>query len=208
MALVARALTSVAMAKSHLSIPSGDTTQDARVELWVNAATGRMEAWTDRRLKSSAITEQVDGGRQNLIVPRQWPITSVTELRIDGARLFTDPSTLVAATDYAVAPEGDSVQLVNGQVFPMGFANVRIQYVGGYLAGAHDEHLANLELACLWMVEWFHRHRHREDMGRTSVGKGDESVGVLASMPPMIREVLEDYKRTEMPGTIRPTRNM
>lgn len=208
MALIASALTTLATAKSHLAMPAATGPDDARVELFINAATGRIEAFTDRRLKSRALVELFDGGRQNMLVPRQWPITAVGELRIDASHVFTDPSTLVAATEYAVSAAGDAVVLVNGMAFPRGFSNVQLSFTGGYLTGTHDADLANLELACLWLVEWLFRHRHREDMGRTTANKGDESVGILAEMPKMIRELLDDYRRTEMPATVMPTRNL
>jgi len=58
------------------------------------------------------------------------------------------------------------------------------------------------------MVEWFYRHRERGDMGRTSKTKGDETVGILAEMPPMIKEALLEYKRTDLPLLDRPISNL
>lgn len=206
MALIPSALTTVEMAKAHLNIPSADTTQTARVELLINAATGRLETMTDRLLKSRQVTEIRSGRKSSLIQLQQWPVTSVYSLKIDDLGQFPSTS-LVNANDYAIADGGDGLRMIN-DVFPNGQGNIEVIYTAGYDATSHAANLAELELACLWLVEWFYRHRERQDMGRTSKSKGDETVGILAQMPEMIREIVMDYQRLEMPLHDRPIANL
>lgn len=197
MALIARALTTVPMAKQHLNISPSETLQDARLELFINAATSRLESITDRTLKESTITDYQHGGRHNILLLRQYPVSSITELRIDSTRVFSDPSTLVDVSKYVIGDDGNSV-LYDGY-FPRGLGNIKVQYVAGYNSTDHAGNLAELELCCLWLVEWFYRHRDRQDMGRGSKSKGDESVSILTEMPPMINELISSYTRMEAP---------
>jgi len=202
MALKPNALTTLAVAKSHLSINSSDTAQDARLELFINSASERIERFTDRVLKSQgAITELQHGRRENILLLKQWPIIAVSQLNIDSTALFTDPATIVPPTDYMITDEGSCLLYISRH-FPSGFNNIKILYTAGYTTVPSD-----LEVACLWLVEWYYLHRTRGDMGRTTASKGAESVAVLAEMPKMIREILIDYKRSEFAASNSPVRN-
>lgn len=206
MALTPYALTSLEMARSHLNISATDTTQTARLELFINAATARIESMTDRLLKERTITEVRSGRRNNIIVLRQWPVTAITSLKVDADSVFGSDTALDPA-DYQIADEQTAVQ-IKGQVFSSGTNNIQIVYTAGYNATDHLGQLADLEIATLWMVEWFYRHRERGDMGRSSKSKGDESVGILIDMPPMIRDLIHDYKRLDVPLSDRPIENL
>lgn len=206
MALSPYALTTVEVAKSHLNVPTSDTSQTARIELLINAASQRMESMTDRALKSRAHVELRSGRRSNIITMRQWPITAVTQVNMDNDSQFTS-STIIDPSKYSICDDGNSIVLLN-DYFDVGYNNLRIAYTAGYNSTDHLGQLADLELVCLWIVEWYYRHRERGDMGRTSKSKGDETVGILAEMPPMIKEALLDYKRTDLPLVDRPISNL
>lgn len=206
MSLMPHALTTLEAARSHLNIPASDTTQTPRLELFINAATARLESMTDRLLKERTVTEIRSGRRNNIVLCRQWPVSSVTSLYIDADGSFGADS-LVDASEYQLADDGTSI-LLKGAVFDSGYNNLKLVYVAGYNATDHPGAMAELEVACLWLVEWFYKHRERGDMGRASKSKGDESVGILTSMPAMIREIVQDYKRTEMPLGDRPIANL
>lgn len=201
MPLIASALTTVEVARQHLNVPISDTSQNARLELLINAATQRIETITDRQLKERSHVEYRNGRRSNILTLRQWPITSVQQLYIDDTNEFSQ-STLIDPSDYRITDNGDGILLLS-TYFNQGYHNLKVVYTAGYNATFHPGKLAELELACLWLVEWFYRHRERGDMGRVSKSKGDESVGILAAMPPMIREILDDYKRLEFDLTDR-----
>ena len=202
MALNANALVTRDQAKEHIGIPLTNNVQNTVVDLFVNAASQMIETYTDRKLVSVQQPDEYHHGRrQNFIQPRQWPVTSIVELRIDNEREFTDATTLIDASDIFIADAGQTI-LYDGH-FPNGFSNIRVRYVAGYATIPAD-----LQLACLWLVEWYYRHRERQDIGRTSSSKGDESVGVLSNMPEMITEIIESYKRTEAPSINSPVENL
>lgn len=206
MPLIAEALTTLASARSHLGIPAADTSQNLRLELLINAATQRLETMTDRCLKERSHTEIRSGRRSNVLLLKQWPVTVINALYVDDQSLF-GAETQWAAGSYVIGDDHNSV-ILKSDFFPNGFHNVKVEYTAGYNGVDHAGVLAELELACLWLVEWFYRHRERGDMGRVSKSKGDESVGILAEMPTMIKEIILDHKRTEAPLLDRPMVNL
>lgn len=195
------ALTTLSRLKSQLGINGSDLTQDSRLQFYIDAASQKIETYCDRKFNSQSFTDYFHGRKQNIIMPKQFPIISVTELRVQAERDWADATGLIAATDYFVS-DSDNTIIYEG-FFPNGFGNIRLIYTAGYATIPSD-----LELACVWLAEWFYYHKTKADMGRTSVSKGDENLGVLANMPPMIQEMLIDYKRTEMPAAYAPVGNL
>lgn len=202
MALNLNALCTLAQAKAHLGIPVGEVLSDARLELFINAASARIETYCDRKIVDQGpIVELQHGRRSNILLPREFPILTVTEIAIDSEALFIDASTILNPTDYQIADNKTSLVLLRRHA-PNGYNNVRVTYTAGYTVAPSD-----LTLACIWMLEWFELNRNRKDMGRSGAGKGDENYTVLTAMPKMIEEILEDYKRTEMPLLNSPVNN-
>lgn len=195
------ALTTLTNARIHLQIPASKTENDAKIERLINSASQHCATYCDRRFISQAYTEYFHGRRQNFIMPKQWPIVSVSELRISNDRSWTDASSLVDASDYSIAD--DDTTIVLDGFFPNGNKNIRLMSVCGYATIPYD-----LEHACLQMIEWWYRHNERQDIGRTSSSKGDESVGVLSEIPKHILQLLEGYKRVELPSAYSPVQNL
>jgi len=189
MALNANALTTLNQFKLQIDLSAAITNLDTRLEMYINAASQVIESYCNRSFKQMTHTEFQHGARSNIILLAQWPITSVTEVNIDQDKLF-GASTIIPATQYSISDRNTSLSV--SMKTPGGQNNVKIVYVAGYANIPSD-----LELACIWAAEWFYHGQKRQDMGRTSVSKGDESVGVLSAMPEMILELLQNYKRTE-----------
>lgn len=195
------ALSTLSRLKAQLGINGSDLTQDSLLQFYIDASSQKIETYCDRKFNSQSFTEYFHGRKQNIIMPKQFPVISVTELRVQASRDWTDVNGLISSDDYVVS-DTDNTLIYDG-FFPNGFSNIRLIYTAGYATIPSD-----LELACVWLAEWFYLHKRRQDMGRTSVSKGDENLGVLANMPPMIQEMLIDYKRTEMPAAYAPVGNL
>lgn len=201
MALNFNALTSIANLKFELNIKADDNTQNSILELYINAASQNIETYCDRKFKvpTVAYVEYHDGGAMDYILPKQYPVTEIVDLRIDAEREFGSDS-IVDTEDYEIADEGETI--TSDRIFPYGRQNVQLTYKAGF-----SQVPADLELACMWLAAWYYKQRARGDLGRTSVSKGDESVGVLAEIPKQIIQHIEKYKRTEAPATNSPVRN-
>lgn len=196
MALRSNALTTLLQAKSHLGIPPSETSLDARVELLINVASQHIETWTGRKLKSQTHTQLFDGRRQNSLVPAEFPVTAISELRVDQSHEFILSNTLW--TEWMISDGGLTVTLPT-QYFPQGYQNIKLVYTAGY-----EEVPADLEYGCLLLIEWLYRFKNSGDIGRTSKNKGDESVGILQQIPEVVKEHIAPYKRLEVPGSLSP----
>lgn len=194
------ALVTLAQVKAQLDITGVNANQDTKLDLFREAAEAWLLGYLDRQIESGSVTDYQHGDRANEILLRQFPVTAVAELRIDSAHLFTATDTLVAATDYGIADDGNGIVLYN-RVFPAGYNNIKIVYTAGYTPVPAD-----IKIAVLWLAEWFYLHNNRKDMGRTGMGKQDENVTVLADMPGMIYTIVESYKRSEAPISNRQVR--
>lgn len=193
------ALTSLVNAKEHLGIPALTTTYDDLIKRFINEATGRIETYTDRKLKQrTGIVEFQDGIAQNRILLDQWPATKPSELWIDSSGLFTDVTKKLAATEYAldVSARGDGVgvALLGGRHFTRGVKNIKAIYDGGY-ATVPDE----LEGACLWTVQFLYDMRTERTIGLESKGKNQENTTYRGDLPEYVMSTLLAYKRSEWP---------
>lgn len=195
------ALTTLSKVKSHLGMKESDTQFDAKVTVYLDAASDAIESMCQRKFAAADYTELFHGNRGDTLVPFQYPINSIDEIRVDYTRTWTDPSTLIDATAYGFSTDGLAITRYTG-IWPLGKDNIRVVYNAGYTVIPND-----LQLAVLWLTEWYYLHNNRRDQGRTSISKGDESVSILASMPPMIREIIARYKRVDFPSINLPVRN-
>lgn len=199
MALNANALTTLVMAKSYLKIPTGETSMDAMIELFINASSQMLESETDRKLKAQSIIEIHHGRQSNIVMLNEWPVNSITSVSIGSGQ--SDPPTPIPSTDYAIGDEGNSLILLSGR-FPRGYNNVNVTYNGGFTTVPAD-----LEHACLWMVFYYRMMRESGDIGRTSKGKGDESVSILQEAPLDVKNAIARYRRMEIPNIGLPMSN-
>lgn len=193
MPLNSNALTTLAEAKSFLDIPTANTSADARIERFINAASDWIENYIARKIKSQTITEYHDGRLSNALLLRQWPAQKPTEVNIDGTWQFA-AATKLAADEYDVNDEG--WLMLRSSVFPRGTRNIKIVYVGGYSAVP-----SALEEACLMLVEYFYMHRNDRRSGVRSKSKNGENISYMDSIPGNITSMLDNYRRVEFPNS-------
>lgn len=195
MALNSNAMTTLATAKTYLKIPTLEVGQDTMIELFINSASDDIERYCQRQFKSQSYTEYHHGRNQNILLFHQYPVVSVSELRIDFQSDFTSSDSLIAATDYRIGDDNNTLVLVNGQVFSKGVNNVRVIYTAGFATIP-----SSLENACLWIVSYYNRMREGQNIGRTSKSKEGESAGYLQQWPPHVKNAIDQFRRTEFPG--------
>ena len=194
MGLRDNALTTLATAKSWLKIAEATTSDDAIVELIVNAASQSFEVATNRKIKLQDVTEVRHGKAGNIMLLREWPVVSVTSVKVDNSSVFTSADSLLAATDYTIGDNAQSL-VFHSTNLPRGYNNVQIVYRAGY-----DEIPADIEMAVLWACSWLYNIRKSDDIGRSSKGKGDESVAWGQDAPEYVLKTIANYKRTEFPA--------
>ena len=205
MALKANALTDLATAKEHLDIPALDTTQDAKIERFINTSSQFFENYCGRKFITQTHTEYQDGRSSNRIVLREWPITggpadgaTKPELSIDSKSVFDATSVIDPTNYYADSESTFELVMVGGcyGTFPRGTRNLKVVYeagLGTVLGGDLPDDLVN---ACLDHILWLYDKLNDRRIGRTNKSKGDENVTYETSVPKSIIDVLEEnYKR-------------
>lgn len=194
----AGALCTLAAVKAALNIPTATTSKDALISSLIDSASSWIEKYCDRTFTSTTHTEYFSPGRDKRVrqyrelIPRQWPIISITSIREDDDRAFSGADTLLAATDYW----NDDVRVYLYQdadwvAFAYGERTVQLVYVAGYATIPEDLQRA----AVMLTVKLFY------DSDRQKQGIASESLGgttityVDDDVPKSAKAILDLYRR-------------
>jgi hypothetical protein len=200
------ALTTVERAKQQIGIPTAVTDEDDLLTRMINTATDQIEEFTDRKILSRSYTEYQDGRKNNRILTKQWPVTTVTELWDDPASEFTNTSNQFDASDFAI--DGDETGIVllrtagTGRQFLQGTRNIKIVYTAGYTETPYS-----LEEAALWLIHFYFDKKQDKSVQIDSKNKNTETTKFLKKMPPFVADLLMPYKRSEWPQANAPVIN-
>lgn len=200
MPLSAHALTTVAAVKEYLRISSTDTTNDNSLERQINAVSEFIERFCDRHFEKTTYTHKFRGnGRQKLLL-NQYPILSVTSVKVDGSD----------ATDYEILGEEGILYRENlwpwsgyraGLVGdPIGSRpNIEVVYTAGYVLPKDDAPDSprtlpyDLEDAAIELVAIRHEMRGSEHLKRETIGPLTSEF--VQGLPQHILDVLNEYKK-------------
>lgn len=190
------ALVTLARMKSYLDI--SDTTDDARLERSISAASRLLNVLTERDLKARAVTKYLTGdGSTDLRLPN-WPVNDSASLQVwestDLPRVW-DATTLIDSNDYVIDTERGEIHYSGGwSEAPL---SIKLSANLGYGYGSEevpdDLQQATMEIAArLWSTERDHL------AGRTSVSSPNGSSTTLDNeriLTPFAREVVDRYRR-------------
>src|ERR1700691_3911668 len=131
-------LTTLANVKAWQSPPLISTTDDVLLARLVTAASSFILNYQQRpMLPSRLYTELRDGEGGTTMVLRQWPVTSVTAVTIDGIavaaanRAAPSPGWLLEPWDGLSAGQPQKLSLI-GYRFVRGPQNISVSYAAGY----------------------------------------------------------------------------
>jgi hypothetical protein len=151
----------------------------------INSASDWAEKYCSRSFKSASRTTFFDGNLSNEVLLPHYPITGVTDLRIDSAHVF-GADTVIPSTDYAIVAEV-SLKL-HSTLFPNGSQNCKLSYTAGYTSVPAD-----IAMATLILVDWFFRYRGDRRTGKSSVSKMGETVDFRESIPKEVLDLLANH---------------
>lgn len=165
-------LTSLTALKTHLGITG--TTEDAFLGQLLTAVEAVFENLIDRKPASAEYTEYYSGRNTPLLLLREYPVTEVSDVRVDengywgqGESAFAATTALTAGIDYALVQDGRGATAETGRllrigtVWPARFVskvgllsaaikpgagNIKVTYTAGYESIPADMAL------CLWQV--------------------------------------------------------
>lgn len=177
-------LVSLADLKTYLSV--AHTTDDALLVRLALAASAWFQSKVGRNILAANYVEVRNGDGGKVLVPRHYPVVSVSALTVDGVAITGAPS----VTEYGYVIDGNVVRIRGTQAFTAGVQNVSLSYRAGYETVPADVVQAVLYMAGVWF-------RERTRLGELSKSAAGESISfVQFAIPANVQTVIDAYKRS------------
>jgi hypothetical protein len=161
-----------------LKIDLLQTVDDTRLEDLINACSGAIEDYCERKFKEQAITdEEYDGTGTKYILLQQYPVKSIASVSVDGVAL--DPS------EYKVKKKNGTL-IKTKSTWPKGDINITVTYTAGL-----SEIPAPLELACKHFVMSF----FKTDVASFSTTFTEGFVFRPEALPAQVKALVAPYKK-------------
>ena len=176
--------------REYLGITAGDTAQDSRLQMFINAFSGWVNAYTRRKIKARDLTEYYDGTALDTLFVDNYPINSLTNLYVDTGRDY-DAASEITSGDYMIYSAVGKIVL-DDDIFDAGAQSVKIVYNGGYATIPWELQQVTREfLLAIW-------DRDRKGLVNvSSISTEGQSVSYENEgwMPKSILDVLTQYRR-------------
>ncbi|WP_271024974.1 hypothetical protein [Rhizobium sp. RCAM05973] len=194
MTVGANDLVTIAQAYAWLGVPSG--TDDTNMQFAVTAFSTLIATWCSRNFVQASYSEVYDGHGGPRLMVRNWPITAVSSLAINGQAVSLANGPL--GSGYLFSDR--SVVMNDCNQFWRGFQNIAISYTAGFNPIPMD-----LQLACLeWMKATYLFRTEALPVTSRRAGDTEEKyaspvtmlLGEAAPMPPTVYAVLSQYRDT------------
>ena len=176
----------------------GDLTTLANVKAWlgmsqdadnmviarlITSASLMLGQYANRNFMSASYTINVDGTGGAVLMLRQYPVTAVASVSINGLALPVSTGPGVAGYRFT-----QSRVIVDGYRFTKGNANIVVAYTGGFTTVPPDLEQAAIELIAL-------RYKERDRIGHTSKTLAGETVGFfIGDMPASVKTLMAQYR--------------
>ena len=189
-------LVTLAMLKAWLNIPAASA-DDAALGVLITQISRKMITQTNRNsLVPKAFTETLDGSGKTALMLRNYPVTSLTSLAVDGVSIPLAPS--VTSNGYVLEqpdqePPGQRQTLsLRGSCFNRGVQNVSISYVAGYQVAAEAAVAAATVVAQQPYGHWV------SDLGVKNAATGAALTKVATGTAPLSGQyALTDQTKTQ-----------
>ena len=190
MALQTNALITLSRLKLDLAINASDTSSDAQLTNYINAASDQIEGLCNRRFKQESYTHRLTGKGDSYIIFEQFPVTTLTSVNNDDKWIFGSGTELVVDTQVSVDKETFLVRrgLCNPwKTMPMA---VKVTYTAGY-----DAIPEGLQQACVEYCRYLYVSQSSRRLGISQVSKSGETATFEDTIPYMIKFLIEPYTR-------------
>lgn len=204
-------------------IPTPEKIQRLRrlIERCINIACDKVETILQTRVVAQPYEELHDGNNSNIIVPSKWPITEITEVKIDYNRGF-GPETIIGldniglrgfadkrqkSTDVSLRVVGNDIALRDdnkdsfiGKIFSGSVIQaIKIKYKAGWAIDNADIPW-DLRHATTLLVEYYYFQRSNRDLNISSKGvRGESFTKIKDGIPDTIHELLDPYMDISLP---------
>jgi hypothetical protein len=174
--------TTLATVKAWLGLTV--TSDDTLLTALITRASALMDDIMSRTLLTASYTEWRDGPGGQFISTRNYPITAVAGVSVDGVAILPSPDALTAG--YGFTP----LQVfLRDYKFTRGVQNVQLQYTAGLSAAPAD-----VEQACIELVAF--KYRGRNWIGQSSkILQGENVTFRTEDVPREVMATLKGYQR-------------
>lgn len=189
-------LVSLAAVEAYLDIgsDSGGPIDTAMNELITDMA-DLFDRLTNRYLRKATYTHQMDGKGEHVLISRQFPVTTLTSVKLDPDWVF-GAGALLPGGQVFVDQLG---LLVNHVTWTQGIRNYQIVYTAGYdpglPVGDPGAVPGDLRRATYLAVEFYYRLRSSDRIGIQSKTKIGENVTYTTDLPDYIMSMVMNQSR-------------
>lgn len=175
-------LTTLAAVKAYG--PISGTELDTLLGALITRASTSIENFLQGAVLSASYTETRNGTGGSAMLLRQYPVSAVTSLSIDG-------NSVPQATSYGQPGWwlADRQLLLFGYRFTRGIGNVLVTYTAGFVTTPPD-----IEQACIETVLLALKRRDHIDVSSKSLA-GETISYITADLTPSAKVVLNSYRR-------------
>lgn len=194
--MAASAYVTRAEAKAYLGLETGNTAYDDLIDDWILVVSEAIDAWTESRFDGPIVVtgEIKEARRQDIIIPKRWPMLSVQQIVLNVLADGTGGSVL-PATEYNF----DEVEIrLRWLTLPFQRGYLRLDYTWGYAAVP-----ARVKLATKLGVEGYFRMKKSQSVGIKIRSKEGESISFdgawnqQAGLPGPAVSLLSDFRRID-----------
>lgn len=148
----------------------------------ITSASAFCNSYTQRNLKEATYTRsRYSGTGSKILVPRESPITALTEIIIDDET--------VASSKYGYSPD---FFYMRDDLFTKGIQNVQVSYKAGYADAVIPE---DLKLAVIEIIGIKYRQKNRLEKSSENLMGAGSVVYLTDDLPAHTKLVLDLYKR-------------
>lgn len=181
------ALVSWATARIYLGTTSDPLADEDQLytEGLINAASTRANAISGRLLAQRTQTIILDGPGGEIVVLPQFPVASITEVRIDTLRAFGS-DTIVAATDYDFYEDGRLWVTIGT---PEARRSIQVTYTAGF-----DPVPDDLQIAVIESIAYSWKRLQSRSIGTQSITADGVTTQFEIDIPMPARRIFESYR--------------
>lgn len=205
--------------KTYCNIPSGDTSEDAKLQILVDLTNVSIDQYVGRTLAETQYTREIyDGTGTEALCLRNYPISEVTEVLIAGVPIYSlnpysnptvDQGETPAPAQYSsygswyIQNAEDGI-LFHSICWPSGRAIVKVSYKAGYADIPPDIFAGALEMASFYRDNTETPGILSESLGSNSVTFIGTSAmeGGLTIPSILFRMVLDKYRGNYYPNLV------
>jgi len=197
------AIITAANVKSYMGIATATDTWDTEIGNLVTRIQALAEMYCDRKFESADYSYDsdsddydsdravYDGDGTNLLITKEWPIISVTTVRINETAI--DESTSIYNTGWFIRSKEKGFIGLRGYNFSGGIQNIELTYSAGYATVPTDLVQALIEECAIKVREGPKDHQ----LGVSSIAAADGSIAMLTveDLSAHTKMVLDSYAR-------------